>query len=75
MSRNGRTRTLVRNPANTVRLGDSSERGQRGVTTAENVGRDWIADVLAAVDLELQHAASPHPADFGPARFVRRTGE
>jgi hypothetical protein len=29
--------------------------------------------LIAAVDLELQHAGRPHPADFGPARFLRRT--
>jgi hypothetical protein len=44
------------------------------VTIPPNPGSGWLGDVLAAVDLELQHAAAPHPEDLGPARYLQGTG-
>jgi hypothetical protein len=44
------------------------------VTTSPNLSSGWPGDVLAAVDLELQHAATPHREDFGLARYLQGTG-
>jgi hypothetical protein len=41
------------------------------VTIPPNLSTGWLSDVLAAVDLELQHAAAPHPEDLGPAQFLQ----
>jgi hypothetical protein len=44
------------------------------VTSSPNPSSGWLGDVLAAVDLELQHAAAPHREDLGPARYLHGAG-